>query len=91
MLVLFSDMRHHTRELDLDSTSAAPATRSVKSATGTTSVDLPQVHIYALEVDDAGRPTAYWQGLKSFWAEYLRESAATLDSFSILRELSAIP
>ena len=40
-----------------------------------------------LGVDSAGKPTAYWQGLESFWTRYFHESGATLDSFSVLREL----
>jgi len=54
------------------------------------SADLHQVQVYALGVDGAGKPTAYWQGLEKFWREYFGESGASLKSFSALRELPTV-
>jgi hypothetical protein len=87
VLVIFSDMRNHTRDLNLESALA----QSVLDKTGKTvragSADLHHVQVYALGVDGAGKPTAYWQGLESFWRGYFRDSGAALNEFSVLREL----
>lgn len=91
MPVIFSDMRHHTRDLDMESASVGLGAHIISKTTAVAPTDLRQVRVYALGVDSVGRPIVYWQGLKGFWARYLQSSGATLDGFSILRELPATP
>ena len=86
-LVIFSDMRNHTRELDLESSSVASPLR--KSNKTLAAVDLHQVQVYALGVDGAGQGTANWRALELFWRGYLQASGASLYTFSVLRELPA--
>lgn len=85
MLVIFSDMRNHTRDLDLESPSAVSTNRNQV----TVPADLHRVQVYALGVDGAGERTTDWQRLERFWIEYFRESGASLRSFTILREWPA--
>ncbi len=88
ILVLFSDMRNHTRDLDLESPSVV-SRRGPAKAPNTATVDLHQVQVYALGVDGAGQAIAYWQELEHFWREYFQDTGARLDRFSVLRELPA--
>ena len=88
VLVIFSDMRQNTAELDLES----PVAISVNSALAQTEkrgllADLRGVHVHILGVDAAGRIIAYWEGLRKFWASYFKKSGATLKDFSTLRGL----
>lgn len=88
MLIIFSDMRHHTRTLDLESGNVAPsfaATKKLLSPAG-----LQNVEVYALGVDSAGKSQEYWEGLKAFWSEYFKSSGATLRSYSVFRELRGV-
>jgi hypothetical protein len=86
-LVLFSDMRNHTHELDMESPSAVSALGSPAKAANAATVDLHAVQVYALGVDGAGKPTAYWQEIEVFWTTYFQKSGASLNGFSALREL----
>jgi hypothetical protein len=70
---------------------AASALRSARKMPGVVSIDLHHVKVHALGVDGVGKPTVYWLGLERFWTRYFQESGATLDSFSVLRELSPLP
>jgi hypothetical protein len=90
-LVIFSDMRNHTPELDLESPSTALALRKPASSPNPPAIDLNQVQVYALGVDGAGQTNAHWQNLESFWAKYFSQSGTCLKSFSVLRELPAAP
>ena len=83
-------MRNHTRDLDLESPSPLSALSRSAPTPDPPTVDLHQVHVYALGVDSAGQPTAQWQTLEAFWTRYLRESGACLDSFTVWREPSAV-
>jgi hypothetical protein len=89
ILVIFSDMRHSTPGLDLQSRS----TVQTLSLAGTTSganvllADLRHVEVYALGVDGAGKTITYWQSLRDFWVEYLRGARANLRTYSVLREM----
>ena len=68
MLVSFPDMRHHTRDLDLESPRVVPDFDHVKLDKGLTA-GLSGVQVYALGTDGAGESIAYWQSLKRFWRD----------------------
>jgi hypothetical protein len=78
-LVLFSDMRNSTPELNLESPHIY---RSIPAP-----MDLYQAEVYALGVDGAGLPRAHWQTLECLWSSYLHDSGASLRVFSPLRYL----
>jgi hypothetical protein len=89
VLVIFSDMRNSTNDLDLE----RPATVSVREALRKAEqrhlvMHLTGVELYVLGVDGAGKSIAYWNSLKEFWAEYFRKTGAGLKAYSALREVS---
>ncbi|MFZ1007538.1 MAG: hypothetical protein WAN65_11910 [Candidatus Sulfotelmatobacter sp.] len=91
VLVIFSDMRQQTRELDLESPSMMPSFDKIgkmKSKIGI--ANLTGVNVRALRVDGAGRSTPYWQGLRDFWTEYFRAGGASLETYTVLRDTHAI-
>jgi hypothetical protein len=87
VLILFSDMRNHTRELDLESPLFGSACHTPDKRSNPAPADLHGVQVYALGVDGAGEKTSKWQCLEGFWVEYFRESGAAVADFSVLREL----
>lgn len=86
ILVVFSDMRHHTKEVDLESVPAVPRW-SVLPRKGVTVAALAGVDVYVLGVDGDGKSVPYWQSLNAFWAEYFKTSGTRLKSYSPLRDL----
>jgi hypothetical protein len=86
MLVLFSDMRNSTPELNLERFQVlAHAASSLPP--GIVHADLRSVEVYALGVDGANRSTLYWQDVQQFWVEYLSGCGAGVKSFSVLRDV----
>jgi hypothetical protein len=85
-LVIFSDMRQNTHELDLESSSNVLQRSSVGvpcDAFG----HLENVKVYVVGVDGAARTAAYWQRLRIFWEGCFRSEKADLEDYSVLREL----
>ena len=64
MLVPFSDMRHHTKELDLESSQVLATLQRTGEVHGIMKADLPGVQVFALGVDGAGKSVVYWQTLE---------------------------
>jgi hypothetical protein len=88
VLVIFSDMRHSTAELDFESGSSVPSFTQLKKQSNIVPVAaLKGVEAYALGVDGAGKPIGYWQSLKAFWSEYFASAGASLRGYSVLRDL----
>ncbi|HET6844926.1 MAG TPA: hypothetical protein VFK06_25065 [Candidatus Angelobacter sp.] len=92
ILIVFSDMRQNTRDLDLES---PPAVLNFALLEYTHRKTLPPanlrgVQVYVLGADGAGKSMQYWQSLQEFWAAYFRKSSATLGTYSVLRELPAL-
>jgi len=77
-LILFSDMRHYTRELDLESPSVINKDIEIKRAVEKGCLaPLPDVRIWCLGVHSAGKAPTYWRSLNAFWVEYFRQSKAS--------------
>jgi len=89
-LVIFSDMRQSTTDLDLESPKVVPFFSSLVKRSGAFP-ELRDVQIYALGVDDAGKSMDYWQSLRSFWEQYSHNAGAGLRGYSVLRELQTSP
>ncbi len=87
--MIFSDMRHHTRSLDLESPRLAPDFDRMPPNTDALAASLSGVQVYALGVDGAGQSIAYWQTLQRFWAGYFHASGAILKAYSVLRDYPA--
>jgi hypothetical protein len=90
LLIILSDMRHHTRALDLESGNLVQSF-SASNNKALAPARLQNVEVYALGVDSAGKSQEYWESLRAFWRDYFRNAGATLRSYSVFRELKAIP
>jgi hypothetical protein len=90
VLVIFSDMRHHTPDLDLESGRPVFGSALRKQSAMGSPAQLQGVEGYALGVDGAGKSVAYWQSLQKFWTEYFERVGAMLRRYSVLRELPLI-
>jgi hypothetical protein len=86
ILMVFSDMRNNTQDLDLESLRSVPSLPAFEEKSKLPVAELHGVEVYALGVDDAGKSIAYWQTLKAFWAEYFKRAGATLQEYSVLRQ-----
>jgi hypothetical protein len=87
MLVLFSDMRQDTSELNLDdSTTVDVAAAMAAVERGGLVPDLKGVEVYTLGADAAGKSATYWHSLRAFWTRYFVEAGATLRCYSMFRE-----
>jgi hypothetical protein len=84
-LVIYSDMRNSTSNLNLESPNAMPTFKDMKQRLLT--AGLHEVNVFALGVDGAAHTTAAWLNLKAFWEDYFAYSAAHLASYSVLHEL----
>jgi hypothetical protein len=87
MLVLYSDMRHVTPDLDLES----PAIIHVDAVLAAVEkhqllADLRGVEVFVLGADAAGKRLAQWKSLKQFWMGYFKEAGAALSGYTILCE-----
>jgi hypothetical protein len=84
MLVIFSDMRNSTADLNLES-------QQLPVHCGFGHVDfeasLPRVQVFVLGVDGFGKDGAYWRTLRTFWEESFRNASADLREYSTLRDL----
>ena len=69
VLVIFSDMRQSTPELDLEPMVSVPSFAMLAPRCG----PLPSLHgitVHVLGADGAGKSVDYWQSLQEFWMEY---------------------
>jgi len=83
-LLIYSDMRHRTPALDLES----PATVLPFGRIGISLPALPRlsnVGVYVQGVDGVGKSLAYWESLRRFWVDCFRSSGAVLKDYSPLR------
>jgi hypothetical protein len=85
VLVLLSDMRHHTADLNLESKLLAPEFSRMEAKSDLIP-DLKNVKVYILGVDGAGKPITYWKSLRAFWLAYFQTTGATVMNYSVLRE-----
>jgi hypothetical protein len=90
MLILFSDMRQRTPELNLEKLRIVSPFSVVAKQCGALP-DLHNVQVLIIGADGAGKSSAYWQSLRVFWESYFRNCGAVLQSYSVLREPPLLP
>jgi hypothetical protein len=85
VLVIYSDMRQDTRQLD-SNRSASPGIDATLTTVnrGHLFADLRGVNVYVLGADASGRDIAQWDSLKQFWVAYFAKAGATLSGYSVL-------
>jgi hypothetical protein len=88
VLMIFSDMRQSTRVLDLERPAVVHKTEALQQVAKSHLIpDLHGVEVYALGVDASGRSVNYWQTLRDFWIGYFELAGATVENYSILRQI----
>jgi hypothetical protein len=86
VLIIFSDMRQSTQLFDLEHGGTLyKKGEALRWAEHECPADLHGVEIYALGVDASGVSFGYWRALQEFWREYLKQTGATVQEYSILR------
>jgi len=83
-LIIFSDMRQSTSNLNLESLKIVQSF-SIVAERCKLLPELHDVQVYILGVDGAGKSAEYWQSLRAFWGEYFRSAEAMMRSYSVLR------
>lgn len=88
VLMIFSDMRQATRVLDLERPTLIHKTEALQHVAKSHLVpDLHGVDVYVLGVDASGKSVNYWQTLRDFWIGYFALAGATVENYSILRQI----
>jgi hypothetical protein len=87
MLVLFSDMRNSTPELDLERSKDPSHARTMLHSRQIPDAELRGVEVDVLGMDGAGKSGIYWQDLREFWSEYFATSGVAVKSISVLRDV----
>jgi hypothetical protein len=82
-LIIYSDMRQRTPELDIEGNSSLPTFSKLTEKSQI--ADLHDVSVLVLGVDGAYKSIGFWQSLLRFWLEYFRESGASVETYSALR------
>jgi hypothetical protein len=90
VLVIFSDMRHETKGLNLSRSQMVPVAALLQQTEKQGLVaDLRNVDVYVLGVDGAGKQVSYWNSLRQFWLAYFEKAHASMRAYSMLREVPA--
>ena len=85
ILVIYSDMRHVTTGLNLESPAIIRADEVLTLVERQKLLaDLLGVSVFVQGVDAAGKRVVQWEGLKQFWIAYFSKAGADLLSYSIL-------
>ncbi len=86
VLLLFSDMRQNTKDLDLERPRVVAAMQAIGLVDRERLIArLDGVDVYVVGVDAATRSLAYWQSLRDFWTEYFKRAGSTLKTFTVTR------
>jgi hypothetical protein len=86
VLVLYSDMRKDTPDLELESERALHLSTALgKVQQRHFLVDLRGIDVYVLGADAAGEQVARWQELRAFWEGYFNRTRAHLKAYSVFR------
>jgi hypothetical protein len=87
-IVVFSDLRQSTPELDLESVSQISTTKEIERLKRAKSIPyLKGYKVYLLGVDPNGKSPKYFASLKDFWINYFKEAGAEVRAFAIDRRL----
>jgi hypothetical protein len=87
-LLIFSDMRHVTEALDLESPQELKAAELLKGLEKEGLIpSLKGVDVYALGVQTESKTPSYWAELRDFWKGFFARAGACLKKYSISREV----
>ena len=85
-LIVFSDMRHNTAEINLENQKKVDVEATVAKAVKLGLIpDLGKVKIWCLGVHTIGVTPEYWGSLKGFWTKVFHRSGSQLVAFTMER------
>lgn len=87
VIIIFSDMRQNTRDLDLETKPANPDQSLVAVERKGLIADLRDVEVSVRGAHNADRSIGYWEKLKDFWLGYFAKAKAHFEDYSVLRDL----
>ncbi len=88
-LIIFSDMRHVTKALDLESPQEINAQEFLARVEKLGAIpSLKNVDVYALAVLTDNKSPSYWLALKAFWKGFFGKAGASLKKYSVTREVN---
>jgi hypothetical protein len=89
-VLVFSDLRQHTPDMDLESVSQIPVAKTIALLKVTNSIpSLKGFKIYLLGVHPKGKSHRYFRQLKVFWLTFFTEAGAKVRAFTIDHTLPA--
>ncbi len=88
-LILYSDMRNHTRVLDLERPKKLDVEAALRAVDGKIA-DLAGVTVYVVGANGGGSDLRAWQLVKRFWMEYFTRAGADCAGYSMLTSVPAI-
>jgi hypothetical protein len=91
VLVILSDMRQDTADLDLETSANFDAMAALaKTEKKGLMARLDNIEVQVLGVDNAGRSIAYWDRVREYWLEYFSKAGAHVENYSVLREFQML-
>jgi hypothetical protein len=88
-LLIFSDMRHVTKALDLESPQELNPAELLATVEERGMIpSLSNVDVFALGVLTDNRSPSYWAALKAFWKGFFGKAGASLKKYSVTREVN---
>jgi hypothetical protein len=86
VLVIYSDMRQATPELNLEHSVRLSNKELRYAAQSMRSQNLQGAEIDVLGADASGKDAEQWESLKQFWSDYFEQLHAELKCYSVLRQ-----
>jgi hypothetical protein len=88
-LLIFSDMRHVTEALDLESPQDVNPKEFLARVEKLGAIpSLKNVDVYALAVLTDNKSPSYWLALREFWKGFFGKAGASLKKYSVTREVN---
>jgi hypothetical protein len=91
VLVILSDMRQDTADLNLETLTRFDVRAAVSRTERQGLIAcLGNVEVYVMGVDNTGRTIAYWDRVRDYWLEYFVKAGSRVYRYSVLRELQEL-
>ena len=83
VLVIYSDMKNDTTELNIVSLLSTPSAVPMKAST---IPNLKDTEVHVLGADADSLSTTQWTELRNYWTTYFKDAGARLRTYSTLRQ-----
>jgi outer membrane protein OmpA-like peptidoglycan-associated protein len=91
LLIVFSDLRQSTSQLDLEHMAAIRSDQILARLKKQKAIPtLTHAKVFLLGVDPTGKSAEYFTSLKEFWIHFFAEAGATVEEFSVTRQMPRV-